>query len=84
MRKEALVTEKDTDCFLINRITLSGGEYTPDVADSYGIYIVTEGEGELAGDCYAHPLKKGDYFFLPADAMGSYRLRGTVEVIECY
>ena len=84
MRKEALVTEKDTDCFLINRIVLTNGCYTPALCDSYGIYIVTDGEGEIVGEGYRRALKKGDYFFLPASAMGGYTLHGTAEVIECY
>ena len=81
---ESLVSEKDTDCFVINRITLTGGEYRPAVPDSYAIYIVTEGEGTVMGDGYERSVRKGDYFFLGACAMGKYTLKGNAEIIECY
>lgn len=84
MVKESLVGEKDTDCFIINRIRLSGGSAAADVSDSYAIYIVTDGKGELIGDCYRRPLKKGDYFFMSASLMGRYSMKGELEVVECY
>lgn len=84
MIKESLVSEANTDCFIINRIKLSGGSYTPAVTDSYGIYILTNGAGVIHGDGYCKDVKKGDYFFLPASQMGNYTIDGTLEVIECY
>ena len=92
---EELIGEEQTDCFVIRRITLTGGEYEMALCDTYGIYIVIDGEGEISecapsaqdsvwGNPYTHPLKKGDYFFLGACAMGKYRLRGQLTVVECY
>ena len=81
---EKVIKESDTDCFIINRITLSGGEYILNVNDSYGVYIVTDGSGELKGDGYTKEIKKGDYFFMPACLMGKFLLKGDIEVVECY
>lgn len=84
MIKESLVTEKDTDCFIINRIKLTGGDYTPDVKDSYAIYIITDGEGKLSGEDYSRDINKGDYFFMPYSLMGKYKLSGNMTVVECW
>ncbi|MBQ2613722.1 MAG: class I mannose-6-phosphate isomerase [Clostridia bacterium] len=84
MIKESLVSEKDTDCFIINRIKLSGGNFVADVKDSYAIYIVTDGTGAIVGESYRKELKKGDYFFMPASLMGRFTLTGQLEVVECY
>lgn len=84
VRLEEIIKPGDTDCFIINRITVSSGKYTLNVKDSYGVYIVTDGEGELVGKNYLHSLKKGDYFFMPASLMNEYSLKGNVQVIECF
>lgn len=84
MEKESLVSEKNTDCFIINRIKLSGGEAELNVKDSYGIYIVTEGSGFLYGENYSKEIKKGDYFFMPACLMGKFKISGEMNVVECY
>ena len=84
MIKESVVSEKNTDCFIINRLKLTGGSYTPAVDDSYAIYIVTEGNGSVQGDGYEKEIKKGDYFFMPASCMGSFSITGNAEIIECY
>lgn len=81
---EKVISEKDTDCFVINRITLNGGDCILDINDSYGVYIVTDGKGKIVGEGYEREIKKGDYFFVPALSMGKYSLTGTIEVIECY
>lgn len=81
---EKLIYEKHTDCFVINRITVKGGKYTFDVKDSYGVYIVTNGKGRITGDGYERAVKKGDYFFMPACAMGNFTVTGDVEIAECY
>ncbi len=84
MVKESLVSEKDTDCFIINRIKLSGGSCKMNVDGSYGMYIVTEGVGKITGDNYQKDIKKGDYFFMPYGAMDKFELSGNMEVVECY
>lgn len=82
--KEALVGAENTDCFVINRIKLYGGEYMIDLNNSYGIYFVTEGGGVITNGGYEKRLKKGDYFFMPAAAMGKFKILGNTEIIECY
>ena len=84
MTVETIVTQKDTDCFIINRINLTGGKFDIDVKDGYGLYIVIDGEGTLTGKDYNKDIKKGDYFFMPYCAMGQYEISGCMTVIECY
>ncbi len=84
VKVESLINNKHTECFIVNRFTLSDGEVTLRVDDSYAIYIVTDGEGTLVGDGYAKSIKKGDYFFMPACLMGKYKVNGNVEIVECY
>ncbi len=81
---EKLITGDDTDCFIINRITLSGGEYRLNIKDSYGVYIVTDGAGTLCGDGFSKEIKKGDYFFMPACLMDKFSLKGDLEAVECW
>ena len=81
---ENLIGEQDTDCFVINRIRLSGGEHVMKLSDTYGVYIVTEGEGAVTGAGYERRVKKGDYFFMPCKPMGQYKLAGNMECVECY
>lgn len=81
---EKVIKPSDTDCFIINRITLEGGECKLNIKDSYGVYIVTEGIGELKGEVYSKEIKKGDYFFMPACLMDKFSIKGHTEVVECY
>ena len=84
VKLEKLIDKENTDCFVINRITLKGGNHIMDIQDSYGVYIVTAGKGKIQGDNYSKEIKKGDYFFLPMRAMGKFTLSGNIEVTECY
>ncbi len=84
VKVENIITTDNTDCFVINRITVSGGKSTLNISNSYGVYIVTDGAGELIGDGYSKKIKKGDYFFMPACLMDKFALTGNVEVVECY
>ena len=84
VKTERLIKSTDTDCFIINRITLNGGECRLNVEDSFGVYIVTKGNGEISGDGYLKEIKKGDYFFMPACLMDKFTLKGDLEVVECY
>ena len=81
---EELITPSHTDCFIINRITLSDGECKLNIKDSYGVYIITDGYGKLCGNDYSKEIKKGDYFFMPACLMGKFSIKGNIEVVECY
>jgi mannose-6-phosphate isomerase len=81
---ESLIGPGDTDCFAINRHRLQNSGLAGLTAPA--IYIVTEGEGALAGpDGSTHPLKKGDYFLLPACISGKYDAKSDskLELIEC-
>lgn len=82
--KDSMVGPANTDCFIVDRIRLSGGEYAPALEDNYAIYIVTNGEGTICGENYSKELKRGDYFFMPACAMGKFKISGNLEVVECY
>ena len=84
VKTERVITEAHTDCFVINRITVSGGTHCMDVSDSYGVYIVTEGCGEILGEGYRKEIRKGDYFFMPCSMMGKFSLVGNMQVVECY
>ncbi len=84
VKYEKIITEKHTDCFVINRITLADGNFVPNIKDSYGVYIITDGEGEITGADYKKNIKKGDYFFMPNCAMDKFEIKGNLEIIECY
>ena len=88
VRRESIIDDKITDCFSLNRITVSGDATDKALLDAApAIYVVTNGEGELFGDDDRSPLKKGDYFFLPAAANGKFGItshaEGGIEVYEC-
>lgn len=81
---EKIIKPHDTDCFIVNRITLNSGEYVLNTGDSYGVYIVTEGKGKIFGEDYSKEIKKGDYFFMPACLMNKFSVSGNIEIVECY
>jgi len=84
VKVEQMIGYEDTPCFAENRITLSkNGRYRPAFGPS--VWIVLDGEGKLAGDGYARPLKKGDYFYLPYVAEGKFELStdSTLVLAEC-
>ena len=84
VKVESLIKPENTDCFVINRITVSNGEYIINTKESYGVYIVTDGHGKLNGKKYCKTIKKGDYFFMPASLMGKFSFTGNLEVVECF
>lgn len=84
VKVENVVTPDDTDCFIINRITVTDGEYRLNVSDSYGVYIVTDGIGKLVGEGYSKEIKKGDYFFMPACLMNKFCVTGRLEIVESW
>jgi mannose-6-phosphate isomerase len=81
---ECLIDKTLTPCFVITRIKCDNGSYCMNVKDSYAVYIVTAGEGEMIGKGYRHSLCQGDYFFLPHAAMGQFQIQGQLEIVECY
>ncbi|MBO5746230.1 MAG: class I mannose-6-phosphate isomerase [Clostridia bacterium] len=84
LKIESLINESHTDCFIINRITLSDSEYIPNIIDSYAIYVVIDGSIEISNNEYRKTVKKGDYFFMPASQMSNYKFSGNASIIECY
>ncbi|MBQ4528890.1 MAG: class I mannose-6-phosphate isomerase [Clostridia bacterium] len=81
---ENIVGPEDTECFVINRITIKNGSFCPNINDSYGVYIVTDGNGTISAGKYSQNISKGDYFFMPACLMGTCSINGTLEIVECY
>lgn len=81
---EKVIQASHTDCFCINRVTIKNGEYRMNIKDSYGVYIVTDGSGKMIGKEYAHDVRKGDYFFMPACLMNQFSMTGDLTVIECW
>lgn len=79
---EELIGLKQTNNFGINRITLNNGEYIPD--KGAGIYVITDGCGEITGKDYRRKLVKGDYFLLPDIARGNYKITGKLEFVESF
>ncbi len=84
VKLEKLIGKTDTDCFIINRITVNGGSYTLNVDGSYGVYIVTNGNGKILSNGYSQEIKKGDYFFMPACLMNKFSVEGNIEIVECF
>lgn len=80
---EALISESDTPCFSMTRYTLREGCFTLDVPAS--IWICAEGEGEVCSDGQSRPLRKGDYFFLPAKAAGKCTVssKNALKIVCC-
>ena len=82
--KESLVNAQNTDCFVINRITLKNGSYIANIDNSYAVYIVLDGNAIIKGENYCKKVQKGDYFFMPSYLMGKFTLSGNAKLIECY
>ncbi|MCQ2462322.1 MAG: 4Fe-4S binding protein [Clostridia bacterium] len=69
---ESAIDGRFTDCFSLEIVTFTGGEYTLDKCA--GVYVVTDGEGIIKGENYERVIKKGDYFLLPRSAAGEYKI----------
>jgi len=59
-----LITYNDTPCFAVKSYSLTSAKVT--LTEKPAVYVVTEGNGSICCDNTEKPLKKGDYFFLPA------------------
>ena len=79
--KEELIGYADTPCFAENRHTVKGGSFIMDFAPA--VYLCTDGEGAVFGEGYERPLRRGDYFFLPAAAENRFGIHGNCTVVEC-
>lgn len=83
VREEELVGEADTPCFRMTRTRIRNGAYTLPLPAS--VWICTEGEGFAVSEGERTPLTHGDYFFLPASAVGKCRIEteGEIEIVGC-
>ena len=80
--KENLITYQDTPCFAVNRYTIREGEFTLEARPA--IFVVVSGQGELRAETRARPIKRGDYFFLPAAAKPPVVAAGNeLVIVEC-
>ena len=78
---ESLIGPEDTDCFTMDRLTVSGGEAALEAGAA--VYIVAGGEGSVRCGDYRHSLKTGDYFFLPVAAVGESVAEGNLQLVYC-
>lgn len=83
VRNETLISFADTPCFSVRRLTLDRDAFGE--TDCPAIYVVTDGAGEIRTPGGVDPLKKGDYFFLPAALNGQFSLSSDahMEVVVC-
>ena len=81
MRYESLIGPDCTDCFSVDRLTLCGGSAV--LHAGAGVHIVSSCAGAVRCGDFAHALKKGDYFFLPACAAGEAIVEGELELLIC-
>lgn len=70
-----------TDKFSMSRLHV-GGEAKADLSDRYAIAVVTDGSGTLLCEGDRVALKKGDNFFISANA-GELFLHGDMELVFC-
>ncbi len=82
VKYESLIDGRMTDSFRVRRISLDGGKFVLDKGAA--VYVVTDGNGEIAGDGYKKELKKGDYFFITENAKNKFTLCGNLQAAECY
>ncbi len=78
---ESLIGPEDTECFTVDRLTISGGQVPLEAGAA--VYIVAKGEGSVSCGDYHHDLKTGDYFFLPVAAVGDSVAEGNLELVYC-
>ena len=83
VKDEMLISYDDTPCFAVRRLTLTGGEIGD--VECPAVCVVTDGVGEIRHPNGTTSLKKGDYFFLPANIKDQFTLasEGKMEVVVC-
>lgn len=83
VKKEAVITEKDTTCFGVNRYYIENGTFTPQAAPA--VYVAVKGSGVIKGEDYSREIKQGDYFFLPYAASGKNQITSeeNLVIVEC-
>lgn len=80
---ESLIGSEDTRCFSMDRYKINCGSAVLNIPAS--IWVCTGGNGVVEADDYAHVIKTGDYFFLPAAAAGKCIAKSTddLELVCC-
>lgn len=83
VRVEQLIGEEDTPCFSMTRYHLTDGELV--LSEPASIWICTEGSGTVTAGGARRKLKKGDYFFLPAAAVGKCTVNSKkiIQIVCC-
>lgn len=82
-RREALISDEDTSCFAVERLTLRKTSCM--LKQAPAVYVVTAGEGEVVWKEKKRLLKKGDYFFLPKAAADTVSVKtdSSVQLVVC-
>lgn len=83
VKAESLISFEDTPCFAVSRITLDGAEISG--TECPAVYVVTDGEGDIAYPGGCDKLKKGDYFFVPASIKDKFTIgsEAHMEIVVC-
>lgn len=71
---EELIGKKDTPCFSMARHTLKANG-TLSLSTPASVWICVDGVGEILSEGESTAVKKGDYFFLPAEAAGKCKAK---------
>ena len=80
--KEAIITDKDTTCFGVNRYELKSGAFT--LQEAPAIYVVVKGKGQLQAEDYSREIRQGDYFFMPYEMKGKVKaVAEEMGIVEC-
>lgn len=77
---EQLIGPRETPCFTMRRLKLTGGSRA---LDPGAIYIATQGTGTLLGPSYRRQLRKGEYFYLPFAATTVSASGEDLELVCC-
>ncbi len=77
-----LITYEDTPCFAVRSYTVTATD--TELTEKPAVYCVTDGEGSICFGGEELPLKKSDYFFLPASAKDvKIKAEKSLTVIAC-
>lgn len=79
---ESIIGKNITESFNVRTVTLNNGEFR--LSKGVSIYVALEGEAKIIGDGYEKEIKKGDYFFVPFNAVDKFLIKGTGKIAECF
>jgi mannose-6-phosphate isomerase len=79
---ERLIAEEDTTDFAVDRYRIGSG--AADCGAGPAVYVVTGGPGAIHGKAGGRAVRRGDYFFLPANAApASFSTESGIEIVRC-